>query len=739
MDKRKLALAAVLAAAIAAFFAFDLKQYLTLESFQASRARIDAYYAAHPLRAIAIYFAIYVAVTALSLPGAAIMTLAGGAIFGLAVGTVVVSFASSIGATLAFLAARFLLRDWVHARFGDRLQAINDGVRKEGAFYLFALRLVPIFPFWLINLAMALTPMRARTFYWVSQVGMLAGTVVYVYAGTQLGQLRLSAGLIAAFGLLGVFPLAAKRVLAAIERQRVYAKWKDKRPAKYDYNLVVIGAGSAGLVCAYIAAATKAKVALVEKHRMGGDCLNTGCVPSKALIRSARLLSQIARSREFGIREASAQFDFADVMERVARVVKQVEPHDSIERYSALGVECVIGSAKITSPWTVEVATAAGTRTLTTRSIVIAAGARPFVPPIAGLQEVGYLTSDTLWNLRTRPQRLLVLGGGPIGCELAQAFARLGSRVTLVEMLPRLLAREDPEVSDLVQKRFEAEGIRVLTGHEAQRFLQQDGEKVLIAQCAGQQVRVAFDDVLVAVGRVANTAGYGLEELGIGTTAAGTIETDAYLRTIYPNIYACGDVAGPYQFTHTASHQAWTATVNALFGRFRKFKADDRVIPWATFTDPEVARVGLNEAEAKQKNIPHAVTVYGIDDLDRAIADGCTDGFVKVLTRPGTDKILGVTIVAEHAADLLAEWVLAMKHGLGLNKILGTIHVYPTLAEANKYAAGAWKRSTVTQGQWAFLTALQGWQRGEYGLGRLLTSVRALAADKRKAYAPDAH
>jgi dihydrolipoamide dehydrogenase len=739
MDKRKLALAAVLAAAIAAFFAFDLKQYLTLESFQASRARIDAYYAAHPLRAIAIYFAIYVAVTALSLPGAAIMTLAGGAIFGLAVGTVVVSFASSIGATLAFLAARFLLRDWVHARFGDRLQAINDGVRKEGAFYLFALRLVPIFPFWLINLAMALTPMRARTFYWVSQVGMLAGTVVYVYAGTQLGQLRLSAGLIAAFGLLGVFPLAAKRVLAAIERQRVYAKWKDKRPAKYDYNLVVIGAGSAGLVCAYIAAATKAKVALVEKHRMGGDCLNTGCVPSKALIRSARLLSQIARSREFGIREASAQFDFADVMERVARVVKQVEPHDSIERYSALGVECVIGSAKITSPWTVEVATAAGTRTLTTRSIVIAAGARPFVPPIAGLQEVGYLTSDTLWNLRTRPQRLLVLGGGPIGCELAQAFARLGSRVTLVEMLPRLLAREDPEVSDLVQKRFEAEGIRVLTGHEAQRFLQQDGEKVLIAQCAGQQVRVAFDDVLVAVGRVANSAGYGLEELGIGTTAAGTIETDAYLRTIYPNIYACGDVAGPYQFTHTASHQAWTATVNALFGRFRKFKADDRVIPWATFTDPEVARVGLNEAEAKQKNIPHAVTVYGIDDLDRAIADGCTDGFVKVLTRPGTDKILGVTIVAEHAADLLAEWVLAMKHGLGLNKILGTIHVYPTLAEANKYAAGAWKRSTVTQGQWAFLTALQGWQRGEYGLGRLLTSVRALAADKRKAYAPDAH
>ncbi|HXF47220.1 MAG TPA: FAD-dependent oxidoreductase [Burkholderiaceae bacterium] len=737
MDRKKLALLAVLVAAIAAFFVFDLKQYLTLEFFQASRAKIDAYYAAHPLRAIALYFALYVAVAALSLPGAVIMTLAGGAIFGLVVGTVVVSFASSIGALLAFLAARFLLRDWVQRRFGDKLQAINEGVKKEGAFYLFALRLVPIFPFWLINLALALTPMRARTFYWVSQLGMLPGTLVYVYAGTQLGQFRLSAGLIAAFVLLGIFPLAAKRALAALESRRVYAKWRDRRPAKYDYNLVVIGAGSAGLVSAYIAAATKAKVALVERHRMGGDCLNTGCVPSKALIRSAKLLSQIARSREFGIRRATVEFDFADVMERVARVVKTIEPHDSIERYTALGVECVSGDAKITSPWTVEVATAAGTKTLATKAIVIAAGARPFVPPIPGLEEVGYLTSDTVWNLRTLPKRLAVLGGGPIGCELAQAFARLGSQVTQVEMLPRILIREDPEVSQIVAQRFEAEGIRVLTGHKAKRFLLEDGERVLIAERGGADVRIAFDAVLVAVGRVANTSGYGLEELGIGTGAARTIETDAYLQTIYPNIYACGDVAGPYQFTHTASHQAWYATVNALFGRFRKFKADYRVIPWATFTDPEVARVGLNEQEAKEKNIPHTVTVYGIDDLDRAIADGEAHGFVKVLTRPGTDKILGVTIVGEHAADLLAEYVLAMKHGLGMNKILGTIHVYPTLAEANKYAAGAWKRSTVTQGQWAFLAALHAWQRGEHGFGRVLASVRALATDKRKAYAPE--
>ena len=739
MDRKRLLLRAVSAAAIAAFFAVDLRQYLSLEFFQASRARIDALYAAHPWQTAAAFFAVYVAVTALSLPGAAIMTLVAGAIFGVVTGTVLVSFASSIGATLAFLVSRFLLRDWVQAKVGDRIKAINDGVAKEGGFYLFALRLVPLFPFWLINLAMGLTVIRTWTFYWVSQFGMLAGTVVYVYAGTQLGQFRISAGLILAFVLLGLFPLIAKKALDAIKARKVYAKWADRRPARYDYNMVVIGAGSAGLVSAYIAAATKAKVALIEKHRMGGDCLNTGCVPSKALLRSAKLLSHIARSRQFGIERASAEFDFADVMQRVQRVVQAVEPHDSVERYTGLGVDCVTGAATITSPWTVDVATAAGPRTLTTKNIVIAAGARPFVPPIPGLAEVGYLTSDTVWNLRTLPRRLVVLGGGPIGSELTQAFARLGAQVTQVEMLPRLLVREDPEVSALLKQRFEAEGIRVLVDHKAKQFLVDGGEKVMLAEHEGGDVRIPFDEVLVAVGRVANTSGYGLEELGIGTTKARTVETDEYLQTIYPNIFACGDVAGPYQFTHTAAHQAWYAAVNALFGSLRRYRADYRVIPWTTFTEPEVARVGINEQEAKQRNVPHAVTVYGLDDLDRAIADEEAHGFVKVLTSPGTDRILGVTIVGEHAGDLLAEYVLAMKHGLGLNRILGTIHVYPTLAEANKYAAGAWKRGTVTWGQWSFLAAFQGWRRGEHGLGKVLAEVGALLTDKRKAYPADTH
>jgi pyruvate/2-oxoglutarate dehydrogenase complex dihydrolipoamide dehydrogenase (E3) component/uncharacterized membrane protein YdjX (TVP38/TMEM64 family) len=708
--KSKTILLIALFAAVAVFFLLDLGRYFSLDYLRSQQAAIDAYSRSNPLQTAAIYFAIYIAVTALSLPGAAVMTLAGGAIFGLLWGTVLVSFASTIGATLAFLASRFLLRDWVQSKFGDKLKPINDGVAREGAFYLFALRLVPAFPFVAINLVMGLTPIPTWTYAWVSQLGMLAGTIAYVYAGTQLGEFRLSVGLLAAFTILGVFPLVAKKVLDAIKARRVYARWT--RPARFDRNLVVIGAGSAGLVSAYIGAAVKAKVTLVEKHRMGGDCLNTGCVPSKALIRTARLLDQIRRSKRYGIRAATAEFDFADAMERVQRVVKSVEPHDSVERYTKLGVECLQGEAKITSPWTVDVKSPAGNRVLTTRAIVIAAGARPFVPPITGIESTGYLTSDTVWELRELPKRLVVLGGGPIGCELAQCFARLGSRVTQVEMLPRILIREDPEVSQMVAERFKAEGIDVLTGHKAKAFRVEGGEKVLVAENDGREMRIPFDRLLVAVGRIANTGGYGLEDLGIPLTKARTIETDEFLRTIYPNITACGDVAGPYQFTHTASHQAWYAAVNALFGGLKKYRADYSVIPWATFTDPEVARVGLNEIEADEKKIPYEITLYGLDDLDRAIADSSAHGLVKVLTVPGGDKVLGATIVGEHAGELIVEFIAAMRHGFGLNKILGTIHIYPTFAEANKYAAGAWKRAHAPQGLLKWVEKYHAWMRG---------------------------
>ena len=698
-----------------AYWYWDLGQWLTLEQLKASRDTLISLYADQPVKTALTFFGVYVLAAALSFPGASILTLAAGAMFGWAMGLLLVSFASSLGALLAFWASRYLLRDVIEKRFGKLLQPINEGLAKDGTFYLLTLRLVPLFPFWLINLLMGLTTLGARRFYIVSQIGMLVGTAVYVNAGTQLAAIDtaadvLSPGLIASLVLLGVFPLMAKVMVGALQRRKLYARWP--RPARFDRNLVVIGAGAGGLVSAYIAAAVRAKVTLIEGHKMGGDCLNYGCVPSKALIRSAKAMKQLRNAHRLGIRDVLGEVDFAGVMRRVHGVIGAIEPHDSVERYTSLGVEVLKGHARITSPWTVEIRQADGSvRTLTTRSIVIAAGASPFVPPIPGLKEAEFLTSDTIWGLTELPKRLVVLGGGPIGCELAQSFACLGSAVTQVEMAPRLMLREDPEVSDLVAASLRVDGVNVLTSHQAIRVEVYEGEKRLIVRHGDEELPIAFDQLLCAVGRRPRVTGYGLEELGIPLTPQKTIQTNAFLQTLYPNIYAVGDVAGPFQFTHTAAHQAWYASVNALFGRFKRFKADYSVIPWATFTDPEVARVGLSETEAREQGVAYEVTRYDMDDLDRAIADGTAHGFVKVLTVPGKDKILGVTIVGEHAGDLLAEYVLAMKYGLGLNKILGTIHTYPTLSEANKYAAGQWKRAHAPHRLLGWLARFHAWER----------------------------
>ena len=711
MGKGRVAVVVVIAVVVVAFLSLDLGRYLDLEYLKSRQADIDALYREHPLVLLAAYFAAYVVITGLSLPGAAIMTLAGGAVFGLLWGTVVVSFASTLGATVAFIVSRYILRDGIQRRYGDRLTAINAGIERDGAFYLFTLRLVPAFPFFIINLVMGLTPMRTLTFALVSQLGMLPGTIVYVNAGTQLARIDslqgiLSPALIGSFVLLGIFPFIARWIVGIVKARRAFAGWT--RPSRFDRDLVVVGGGSAGLVSAYIAAMVKAKVTLVERHRMGGDCLNTGCVPSKALIRSARLVHQARHADRYGLEPAAIGIDFARVMDRVHAVIAAIEPHDSVERYTSLGVDCVEGEARIVSPWTVE----AGGRTITTRNVIVAAGARPFVPPIPGIDDVGCLTSDTLWELRELPPRLVVLGGGPIGSELAQCFARLGSKVTQVEMLPRILAREDPEISDMVMRRFVEEGIDVRVEHRAKEFVVRGGEKRLVCEHGGSETEVAFDQAIVAVGRAANVTGYGLEELGIEISDRRTIAVNEYLQTRFPNIFACGDVAGPYQFTHVSAYQAWYATVNALFGTFRKFRVDYSVIPWATFTDPEVARVGLNELEAKERGIDYEVTVYGIDGLDRAIADGEAYGLVKVLTVPGKDRVLGATIAGEHAGDLIVEFVAAMRHGFGLNKILSTIHIFPTLSEANKYAAGEWKRAHKPEGLLRIVERYHAWRRG---------------------------
>lgn len=700
-----------IALSIGLFFTFDLQRYLTLSELKARQASFGSYYVEHRLLSLAAYFVLYVLATGLSLPGAAVMTLAGGALFDFWPALLVVSFSSTLGASLAFLVSRFLLRDWVQSHFGARLQAINEGVAKEGAFYLFSLRLVPLFPFFVINLVLGLTPMPVRTFYWVSQIGMLAGTAVYVNAGTQLGQINslsgiLSPGLLISFVLLGLFPLISKKGLDMLKQRKALAHFP--RPKQFDYNLVVIGAGSAGLVSSYIAAAVKAKVVLIEKHQMGGDCLNTGCVPSKALIRSAKMLAYGRRAKEFGFEKTTTKFDFAAVMERVQSVVKKVEPHDSVERFTGLGVECLNGDATISSPYSVEV----NGRTLTTRNIIVATGAAPFVPPIPGLDRIDYLTSDNLWQLRTLPKRLIVLGGGPIGCEMAQAFARFGALVTQVEMAPKIMGREDPDVAEFITARFRVEGIQVLTEHAAKEVLVNGQERLLVCEHRGAQVEIPFDAILVAVGRRANVSGFGLEELGVQLSPLGTVETDPFLRTNFPNILCAGDVAGPYQFTHTAAHQAWYATVNALFSPFKSFRVDYRVIPWCTFTDPEVARVGVNETEAQEQKLDFEVTLYQLAELDRAIAEGEDEGWIKIITPRGKDKILGATIVGPHAGDLLAEFILAMKHGIGLNKILGTIHPYPTLAEGNKAAAGEWKRAHIPVKLLGWVERFHTWRRG---------------------------
>ncbi|HHQ4477836.1 TPA: FAD-dependent oxidoreductase [Aeromonas veronii] len=716
MNRTRLLLVLVMGSLIGTFFALDLGRYLTLDALQAQQAAVAQWVDSHFVSASLLFLLIYVLSTALSLPGASLLTLGGSAVFGVAWGLLLVSFASTIGATLAFLSARFLLRDWVTARFGDKLATFHSGLAKEGAFYLLSLRLIPIFPFFLVNLLMGLTPIRVSTYYWVSQLGMLPGTFVYVLAGSELGQLTstgniLSPGLMVALTLLGLMPWLVKKLTTYLAQRRLLAPYR--KPARYDYNLLVIGAGAGGLVTSYIAAAVKAKVALIEKHKMGGDCLNSGCVPSKALIRSARFAAEQRKADELGFSPSHSRADFAAVMERVAEVIKEVEPHDSIERYQGLGVECIQGEARLVSPWEVEV----NGQRLASRHIVIATGARPLVHNLPGLDQVPYLTSDSLWQLRTPPRRLLVLGGGPIGCELAQSFALLGIPVTLVELSEQLLPREEREVADALAGQMSRDGVQLLTGWRAERADYLPAAKgdlpIRLQLRRGDETQVVEgDQLLLALGRVANVSGFGLEELGVELAPRGTIAVDGFLATNFPSILAVGDVAGPYQFTHFAAHQAWYAAVNALFGQFKRFRADYRVIPAATYTTPEIARVGLNRKEAEAQGIPFEATRFELAELDRAIADGERHGFVEVLTVPGKDTILGATIVGTHAGERIAEFVLAMRHRLGLGKILGTIHAYPTLMEGNKYVAGEWKRAHQPTRVLPLLARYHRWRRG---------------------------
>lgn len=712
---------AVMAAALGLALLLAPPAWLPDLSLAALRQQCDHWAqvaAAAPWAAAGLYVGAYALLAALSVPGAAVLTLAGGAVFGFWRGLGLALFGATAGAWVAFLVARHLLRAPLRARFAQGLGVVDAGIARDGPAYLLTLRLVPVFPFWLVNLLMALTSMRGRDFVACSLLGMLPGTAVYVAAGRQLGALRqmsdvLSPGLLLALAALAALPWLAKAGLAGLRERRAYARWP--RPKRFDRNLIVIGAGAGGLVTSYLAAALKARVTLVEAHQMGGDCLNTGCVPSKALIRLARAAHEVRHAGRFGLRAGAVQVDFAAVMERVREVVQAIAPHDAVARYEGLGVEVLQGHAHVASPWAVDIRLHDGRQQrLTARHLVIATGARPVVPAIPGLAELGVLTSDTVWSLRQAPERLLVLGGGPLGCELAQAFARLGVAVTLIERAPQLMGREDADVAALVRERLEADGVRVLTGHEAVRAERDaQGRKALQLRAGDQDFSLSGDAILCAVGRSARVQGFGLEALGLALTPDGRLAVNDRLETSLPNILAVGDVAAPAQFTHLAGHMAWTAAVNALFGRFRRFRLDLGVLPWVTYTAPEVARVGLSEREAAQRGLAVELTRFPLGESDRALCEGATEGFIKVLTPPGSDRILGVTIVGEQAGEMLTEFVLAMKHGLGLKALLATLHAYPTWADANKATAGVWRRAHAPGRLLRWLPRLHAWERGE--------------------------
>ena len=700
----RLAVLLVIAAILVVALSSGLGELLTLDELKARRSELAAMLEARPFDVAGAYFLLYVAFAALSIPGAAVLTLAGGAVFGLLAGTVLVSFASVLGAVLAFLGSRYLFRDWVRARFARQIEAIDRGLERDGMLYLLSIRLNPVFPYFLVNLAMGLTRMSAVRFALVSQVGMFPATIIYVNAGTQLARIRslgdvLSPQLIGSLVLVSLLPLLGKWAAGWLRRRKVYRG--RRRPRRFDRNVIVIGAGAGGLVTAYVAAAVRAKVTLVEAGRMGGECLNTGCVPSKALIRSARAAHEVRNAGQLGVRAAGTEVDFPAIMCRVRTVIETIAPADSVERYTALGVDVRLGRGRIVDPWTVEVN---GER-LTGRAIVIATGSEPVVPPIAGLEGSGYLTTDSMWDaLAERPDlpgRMAIIGGGPIGVELAQAFARLGSRVILVEAGERILPKEDADVAAAIEQVLRREGVDLRTGEQAERV---EARTLHTAQSA-----IPFDELLVAVGRKPRLTGLGLEDLGIATDLR--LDTNRWLETLFPNIYAVGDAEGSYQFTHAASHQAWHAAVNALFGGVKRFRVDYSVLPWVTFTDPEVAHVGHNEDSARKAGIAFELVRHELTHLDRAVAENANDGFVKLLVRPGTDRILGATIVGHNAGELIATIALAMKYRIGLKRLLATVHAYPTMAEATKLAAGDWRREHAPERLLRWVELYHRWRR----------------------------
>ena len=707
--KRIIAFIIIIVLIIIGVIIFDIQNLFTLSALKEKQAQLQDIVTNFPLYSAGIFFLSYVIFAGLSLPGVIVFTLAAGALFGLLQGVILVSFASTIGAFLAFLVARFLLHDKFQEKFSNRLVTVNEKVKREGAYYLFFLRLVPIFPFFLINILMALTPIRASLFYWVSQAGMLPATILYVNAGAQIAKISsakdiISPPMLFAFVLLGIFPFIAKWFVSLLKSKMAYKNFK--KPRHFDYNTIVLGGGSAGLVAAYTTSTLQGKAMLIEREQMGGDCLNTGCVPSKSIIRSAKFIADIKRAQSFGVAKSNYEFDFKNIIQRVHQKIATIAPKDSVQRYSELGVDCEQGSATIISPWQIKL----NEKTFSTKNIIIATGATPHIPELSGLEQVPYFTTDSIWSLEQLPKHLLIIGAGPIGCELGQAFARLGARVTIVQRRSRILPNEDEAAAELIEQALTLDKVTLCTNFCTQKVSSENGSIVLEGTHEGVPVKISSSHLLVATGRQANLLG--LDALDLETDKHNRLLVNQTLQTRFPNIFACGDVTSSMQYTHAASHQAWYAAFNALFRPLKMFKCSLENIPRAIFTDPEIASIGITEQQAITRNIEHQVITFPMDDIDRAITDNATEGFIKVITAGNSDKILGVCIVGEHASELITEFVLAKTNNLGLNKVLKTVHIYPTRSEINRMVAGKWRREQISPRTISLLSKFQRWRLG---------------------------
>ena len=692
---------------------FDLSQHLTLSQLKHHQLYLHSLVQDFPVQSVVIYFIAYIVMAGLALPGALIFTLAGGALFGLATGVILASFASTLGALASFLVARFFLHDFVQTRYQQRLTVINQKIQQQGATYLLFLRLVPAFPFFMVNLLMALTPISACTYYIVSQIGMLPATFIFVNAGTELAKISsvddiLSIPLLLSLLLLACLPFISKQLAKRVSCWRLYKSWQ--RPKKFDYHTIVIGGGAAGLVAAYTTQTLQGKVALIEKHQMGGDCLNTGCVPSKSILRTAKFIHDIGQHSNYGVQQAEFKLQFQQVMQRVREKISTIAPKDSIKRYNDMGVDCFQAHAQLLSPWQVEAVSKNSKITISAKNIILAGGATPNVPTIPGLENINYYTSDNIWHLDHLPEKLLIIGAGPIGCELGQAFVRLGAEVTMINRNERILTNEDPQAAHALQYALQQDGVKILNNFNPLRIDDNSKNFSLMGEQHNEILHIAFSHCLIATGRKPSL--FGCEALDIETNSHGQVITNDKQQTNYPNIYACGDITSPLQYTHSASHQAWYAAFNALFRPFKQFNCQLNHIPRAIYTDPEVASLGISEQQAIQKNIPHEISYFAMDDVDRAITDEATTGFIKVITRRNNDKILGVCIVGEHSSELIAEFVLAKTHNLGLNKILQTVHLYPTRGEINRLVAGQWRQKKFTAYQRKLLKLFQNWRLG---------------------------